>query len=67
MDTHQIASALSAAEPLSPARLQIIPAGHGVTIINDAFNANPESTAAALRRIGHNLYVSGHMVQLRLM
>jgi UDP-N-acetylmuramoyl-tripeptide--D-alanyl-D-alanine ligase len=49
MDTTLIAEALSAAEPLSPGRLQILHCAGGITIINDAFNANAESMAAGLR------------------
>ena len=42
------AAALSAARALSPGRMQVIERGDGVTIINDAFNANPESMRAGL-------------------
>jgi len=49
MDTTLIAEALSAAEPISPGRLQILHCAGGITIINDAFNANAESMAAGLR------------------
>jgi UDP-N-acetylmuramoyl-tripeptide--D-alanyl-D-alanine ligase len=48
MNTAQIAAALSTAEP-SPGRLQIIDLPGNITIINDAFNANPESMTAGLR------------------
>lgn len=48
MDTAQIAEALSTAEP-SPGRLQILDFPGGITVINDAFNANPESMTAGLR------------------
>ena len=51
MDTSSIATALSSAEPRSPGRLQILQRTDGITIINDAFNANPESTAAGLRSL----------------
>jgi UDP-N-acetylmuramoyl-tripeptide--D-alanyl-D-alanine ligase len=44
---HQ-AAALSAAEP-SPGRLQILDFPGNITVINDAFNANPESMTAGLR------------------
>jgi UDP-N-acetylmuramoyl-tripeptide--D-alanyl-D-alanine ligase len=49
MDTKLIAEALSAAEPMSPGRLQVLQCPGGITIINDAFNANAESMAAGLR------------------
>jgi UDP-N-acetylmuramoyl-tripeptide--D-alanyl-D-alanine ligase len=48
MGTAQIAAALSTAEP-SPGRLQILDFPGGITVINDAFNANPESMTAGLR------------------
>jgi UDP-N-acetylmuramoyl-tripeptide--D-alanyl-D-alanine ligase len=48
LDTAQVAEALSSAEP-SPSRLQVIETPSGITVINDAFNANPESMAAGLR------------------
>jgi UDP-N-acetylmuramoyl-tripeptide--D-alanyl-D-alanine ligase len=51
MDTSVIAAALSTAEPHSPCRLQVLQRPDGITIINDAFNANPESTAAGLRSL----------------
>jgi UDP-N-acetylmuramoyl-tripeptide--D-alanyl-D-alanine ligase len=51
MDTSSIATALFAAEPHSPGRLQVLQRPDGITIINDAFNANPESTAAGLRSL----------------
>ena len=48
MSTAQLAAALSTAEP-SPGRLQIIDLPGNIAIINDAFNANPESMTAGLR------------------
>ncbi|MGW6753017.1 UDP-N-acetylmuramoyl-tripeptide--D-alanyl-D-alanine ligase [Streptomyces sp. NPDC055006] len=51
MDTDRIAEALSAAEPVSAGRLQILERADGVTIINDAFNANSESMRAGLETL----------------
>lgn len=51
MDTDQIADALSAAEPVSAGRLQVLERPDGVTIINDAFNANSESMRAGLETL----------------
>jgi UDP-N-acetylmuramoyl-tripeptide--D-alanyl-D-alanine ligase len=48
MGTAQVAAALSTAEP-SPGRLQILDFPGNITVINDAFNANPESMTAGLR------------------
>jgi UDP-N-acetylmuramoyl-tripeptide--D-alanyl-D-alanine ligase len=51
MGAAMIAAALSRAQPLSSGRMQVLERGDGVTIINDAFNANPESTRAGLRTL----------------
>ncbi|MYV96891.1 UDP-N-acetylmuramoyl-tripeptide--D-alanyl-D-alanine ligase, partial [Streptomyces sp. SID3343] len=51
MDTERIAEALSAAEPVSAGRLQVLERADGVTIVNDAFNANSESTRAGLETL----------------
>jgi UDP-N-acetylmuramoyl-tripeptide--D-alanyl-D-alanine ligase len=46
--TSEIAARLSSATPASRGRLEITDRPDGVTIVNDAYNANPESTRAAL-------------------
>ncbi|WP_455361248.1 UDP-N-acetylmuramoyl-tripeptide--D-alanyl-D-alanine ligase [Streptomyces sp. SYSU K21746] len=51
MATDRIAEALSAAEPVSAGRLQVLERADGVTIINDAFNANTESMRAGLETL----------------
>ncbi|WP_329367546.1 UDP-N-acetylmuramoyl-tripeptide--D-alanyl-D-alanine ligase [Streptomyces sp. NBC_00669] len=51
MATDAIAKALSAAAPISAGRLQVIERPDGTTIINDAFNANTESTRAGLETL----------------
>ncbi|MGY1793733.1 UDP-N-acetylmuramoyl-tripeptide--D-alanyl-D-alanine ligase [Geodermatophilus sp. SYSU D00525] len=43
-----VARALSAAEPRSRWRMEVTRRGDGVTVVNDAYNANPESMRAAL-------------------
>ena len=43
-----VATALSAATPRSPWRMEVRDRRDGVTVVNDAYNANPESTRAAL-------------------
>ena len=48
----RIGAALSGAVPRSQGRFQITERPDGVTIIDDAFNANPVSTRAALRTLG---------------
>ena len=47
----QIASALSSAEVSSRWRMEVHHRSDGVTIINDAYNANPESMRAALKAL----------------
>jgi UDP-N-acetylmuramoyl-tripeptide--D-alanyl-D-alanine ligase len=51
LDVAQIAAALSAAGPQSKWRMEITVRPDGVTVINDAYNANPESVRAALRSL----------------
>jgi UDP-N-acetylmuramoyl-tripeptide--D-alanyl-D-alanine ligase len=51
MDTAAIGEALSAAEPVSAGRLEVLERADGVTIVNDAFNANTESTRAGLHAL----------------
>lgn len=47
----QVATALSAASRRTPARFELLEGPAGVTVINDAFNANPESVRAGLRTL----------------
>jgi UDP-N-acetylmuramoyl-tripeptide--D-alanyl-D-alanine ligase len=51
MSPEQIATALNAATRVSAARMELTERADGVTIINDAFNANPDSTRAALKSL----------------
>ncbi|SDX95489.1 UDP-N-acetylmuramoyl-tripeptide--D-alanyl-D-alanine ligase [Modestobacter sp. DSM 44400] len=44
----QVAEALSAAGPRSRWRMEVTRRADGVTVVNDAYNANPESMGAAL-------------------
>ncbi len=48
MSEVEVAAALGAAEPASRWRMEVSSAPDGVTVVNDAYNANPESTRAAL-------------------
>jgi UDP-N-acetylmuramoyl-tripeptide--D-alanyl-D-alanine ligase len=50
-DVAEVAAGLGAAEPVSRWRMEVSEAPGAVTVINDAYNANPESTAAALRAL----------------
>ena len=47
----QIAAGLSSATPSSRGRLEITERPDGITIVNDAYNANPHSTRAALNAL----------------
>jgi UDP-N-acetylmuramoyl-tripeptide--D-alanyl-D-alanine ligase len=47
----EVAAALSGAAPLSKWRMEVTERPDGVTIINDAYNANPESVRAALEAL----------------
>ena len=47
----QVAEALAAAGPVSRHRMQVITRSDGVTVINDAYNANPDSMRAGLQAL----------------
>jgi UDP-N-acetylmuramoyl-tripeptide--D-alanyl-D-alanine ligase len=46
-----VAERLSAARPRSPWRMEVAERADGVTVVNDAYNANPESVRAALETL----------------
>lgn len=47
----QVAAALAAAGPASRHRMQVVTRADGVTIVNDAYNANPDSMRAGLKAL----------------
>ena len=47
----RVASALSSAEAASPMRMAVLERGDGLLVVNDAYNANPASMAAALEAL----------------
>ncbi|MET9495232.1 UDP-N-acetylmuramoyl-tripeptide--D-alanyl-D-alanine ligase [Streptomyces sp. NPDC006552] len=51
MSVQEIALALSEADSLSRWRMEVTERSDGVRIVNDAYNANPESMRAALRAL----------------
>ena len=65
-----LAAAALATARMSPWRMQVHRLADGVTVLNDAYNANPASTTAALRTLvgmrtgGRRLAVLGTMAEL---
>ncbi|HEX5118138.1 MAG TPA: UDP-N-acetylmuramoyl-tripeptide--D-alanyl-D-alanine ligase [Pseudonocardiaceae bacterium] len=51
MDVAGIAAGLADARPASRRRMEVTTRRDGVTVVNDAYNASPESMAAALRAV----------------
>jgi UDP-N-acetylmuramoyl-tripeptide--D-alanyl-D-alanine ligase len=72
LDPALVAERLSAARPASPWRMELHERADGLVVINDAYNANPASMAAALdalaqiasRRPGRAVAVLGEMLEL---
>ncbi|MDY6999102.1 MAG: UDP-N-acetylmuramoyl-tripeptide--D-alanyl-D-alanine ligase [Actinomycetota bacterium] len=73
-DLEQVAAALAGAGPVSANRMQVSTRADGVTIINDAYNANPDSMRAGLKALawmarqdaqsGRSWAVLGEMAEL---
>jgi UDP-N-acetylmuramoyl-tripeptide--D-alanyl-D-alanine ligase len=69
MTPGEVATALSAAGPRSRWRMEVTRRADGVTVVNDAYNANPESMRAALAALGglsgtRRIAVLGAMAEL---
>ncbi len=71
-DVDRVAALLSAAAPLSRWRMEVVERADGVTVVNDAYNANPDSMRAALKTLAvmsraktrRTWAVLGHMAEL---
>jgi UDP-N-acetylmuramoyl-tripeptide--D-alanyl-D-alanine ligase len=70
MDVAEISAGLSAAAARSRWRMEVTRRPDGVTVVNDAYNANPEAVTAALKTLaamagaGRAFAVLGHMTEL---
>jgi UDP-N-acetylmuramoyl-tripeptide--D-alanyl-D-alanine ligase len=71
-DVARVAELLSAATAQSRWRMEVVERPDGVTVVNDAYNANPESMRAALKTLAvmsrgktrRTIAVLGHMAEL---
>ncbi len=69
---HTVAARLESARPASRWRMEVHERPDGVTVVNDAYNANPDSMRAALRTLAvmgagktrRTVAVLGHMAEL---
>jgi len=71
MDVPAIADALTAATARSRKRMELHERADGVLVVNDAYNANPDSTRAAIEALAHltssgrrGIAVLGYMAEL---
>jgi len=68
MTLDDIAARLNDAVPVSPWRMEVVTLPSGITIVNDSYNANPESVRAALEALvampGRMWAVLGEMREL---
>ncbi|MCU0263050.1 MAG: UDP-N-acetylmuramoyl-tripeptide--D-alanyl-D-alanine ligase [Candidatus Nanopelagicales bacterium] len=70
MPPARIAELLGSAQPRSRWRMEVSTTASGITVVNDAYNANPESMRAALRSLaamrgqGRTIAVLGEMREL---
>ncbi|WP_435198146.1 UDP-N-acetylmuramoyl-tripeptide--D-alanyl-D-alanine ligase [Janibacter sp. GS2] len=70
MELGTVVAALAAARPVSRWRMEVSTREDGVVVVNDAYNANPDSMSAALRSVaamgtsGRRWAVLGEMLEL---
>jgi UDP-N-acetylmuramoyl-tripeptide--D-alanyl-D-alanine ligase len=67
----QVAQSLSLADALSPHRMHVVDRADGVTVVDDSYNANPDSMRAALKALAvlagrerRSVAVLGEMLEL---
>lgn len=67
----EVAGGLSAADALSPHRMHVVERPDGVTVVDDSYNANPDSMRAALKALAvlagrdrRSVAVLGEMLEL---
>lgn len=67
----EVAERLSRADALSPHRMHVVERADGVTVVDDSYNANPDSVRAALRALAvlagrdrRSVAVLGEMMEL---
>ena len=69
-DPQDLAGPLATARLASGGRMEVLDGPHGITLINDAYNANPDSMRQALRTLAHlgrgrrTIAVLGEMLEL---
>jgi len=66
-----VATGLSAADAISPHRMHVVERPDGITVVDDSYNANPDSVRAALRALAvlagrerRSVAVLGEMMEL---
>jgi len=71
LDLDDVASGLSQADALSPHRMHVVDRADGVTVVDDSYNANPDSMRAALKALAviagrerRSVAVLGEMLEL---